>query len=143
MIFPMPEVRLGSDSEALVLTPEATSGAPDSVIVTLRLKGLLATSRVVSHYATGFQDLADFFAKLAADWRGWPGARRWESLECDLTIEARHQHSHVTLKVELRCDRFDWDNDGWRVSGDVSIEPGEQLSSAARDVASLARGSAV
>lgn len=140
MIISMPEVSIGTRVEGLLLTPEPSVGAPNSVLATLRLDGLEAKRRVANNYATGFQDLADFFAGLADDWRGWTGARRWESLEGDLTINARHQRSHVVLKIELRCDRFDWDNDGWRVVGDVTIDPGEQLSRVVRDLALFARG---
>ena len=140
MMCRMPEVRIGSAVECLSLAPEPPVGPPELVIATLRLDGLEATRQVVGNYVSGFQDLADFFAELAANWRGWPGARRWESLEHDLAIEATHQHSHVTLKVEIHCDRLDWDNSGWRVAGDVTIDPGEQLSSVARDVASMAKG---
>ena len=140
MMCGMPEVRIGSATEFLSLVPQPPVGAPDSVIATLRLDGLAATTQVVSNYTSGFQDLADFFGELADNWRGWQGARRWESLEHDLTIEARHQYGHVTLVIEVRCDRLDWGNSGWRVTGDVAIDPGEQLSSVAKDVASLARG---
>jgi hypothetical protein len=66
---------------------------PEYVTATIRLDGLEATAHVVSNFANGFQGLADFFAALEADWRGWSGSRRWESLEGELSIEARHQHS--------------------------------------------------
>jgi hypothetical protein len=136
----MPDILIGSDAEGLSLSPDPSTGAPESLVATLRLDGLVATRQVVHNYASGFQDLAVSFAELAGDWRGWSGARLWASLEGDLRISATHAHSHVTLKVELRHDKFDWDNDGWRVVGDIAIEPGEQLARAATDLALLARG---
>ena len=60
----------------------------------------------------GFLDLADFFRGLAADWRDWT-VRRWESIEGDLRIEARHKYGHVQLRVTLRRAQADWGNDGW------------------------------
>jgi hypothetical protein len=77
---------------------------------------------------------------MAADWRGWPDVRRWESLEGELAIDASHRSGRVVLKIHLRSDRAGWVNDGWRVTGDVTIDPGEQLFAAARDVALLADG---
>ncbi|WP_418606169.1 DUF6228 family protein [Georgenia sp. SUBG003] len=58
----------------------------------------------------------------------------------NLTIEAGHEYGHVRLTVVVRHDRSDWDNEGWRAIGDITLEPGEQLSQVARDVTALARG---
>jgi hypothetical protein len=66
--------------------------------------GLSASGRVVHNYATGFEDLADFFQKQADDWRGWAGTRRWESLEGDLEVEARHLY--VMCNWESPCGGF-------------------------------------
>jgi hypothetical protein len=140
MIGAVPEIRIGPATGALILSREAALGPPKSLLATLRLDGLEATCRVVPSYATGFRDLADFFAAMAADWRGWPDVRRWESLEGELAIDASHRSGRVVLKIHLRSDRAGWVNDGWRVTGDVTIDPGEQLFAAARDVALLADG---
>jgi Family of unknown function (DUF6228) len=45
-----------------------------------------ALLRVSSHYATGFNELVRFFREFAADWRGWPGERTYESLEHELRL---------------------------------------------------------
>ena len=84
--------------------------------------------------------LADFFQKQADDWRGWAETRRWESLEGDLGVEARHLYGHVQLGVTMRRVRSDWDNHGWTATGDLTIEPGEQLTQIAKGVRSLAAG---
>jgi hypothetical protein len=61
--------------------------------------GLDATARVGSYLSTG---LGDFFASLAADWKGWEGARRWESLEGELSLAAESDRTgHVDLLVHL------------------------------------------
>ena len=39
-------------------------------------------------YEIGIGQLADYFAELAADWRGWKGERRWSSLEGDVELAA-------------------------------------------------------
>jgi Family of unknown function (DUF6228) len=99
----------------------------------LRVDGLDAPLRVSSHYANGFDELAGFFQMLAADWRGWPGERSYESLEHELRLTARHD-GHVRIAVELRQSSLP---DGWSASGVVIIDPGEELTSAAEEVTEL------
>jgi hypothetical protein len=55
----------------------------------------------VGHHASGFTDLAAFAETLAANWRGWPDERAWESVEHDLRIQAHHDE-HVRLRVRLQ-----------------------------------------
>lgn len=62
------------------------------------------------------------------------GARQWESLEGELRIEARHEYSHVQLRVTLRKVFADWRRHGCIATGDLTIEPGEQLSRVVADV---------
>jgi DNA-binding NtrC family response regulator len=78
-----------------------------------------------------------FVAGLARDWQGWPGERRWHSLEEELTIAATHHGRRVELVVTLRRGI---DADAWTVTLPVSLAPGEALARAARDVAALFRG---
>lgn len=103
--------------------------------------GLSATKRVYAHYASGWCDLAAFFAGLATDWRGWSGTREWVSLESDLKIEARHEYGHVQLHVTVSQDRADWGNHGWQASADLTLEPGEQLSRVASELRDLVESS--
>jgi hypothetical protein len=95
----------------------------------------------VHNYTTGFTDLADFFDGLADDWRGWTGVRHWESVEGDLKLEAEHIHGHVRLRVIVRRPVADWGNDGWSATGDLRVDPGEQLTQIAKNVRSLSEGS--
>jgi hypothetical protein len=76
---------------------------------------------VTRHYATGFADLVAYFDGLERDWRGWSGVRRWQSLEGELTIDARHA-GHIRIEVRLKSAMW------WTASGELTLEPGEQLS---------------
>jgi hypothetical protein len=136
MMVVMPEMRIGSDPDYLLLTTDdSVGGAPEFLVAELHLGGLSASARVVNNYATGFEDLADFLQQLADDWRGWEGTRRWQSLEGDLEIEARHQYGHVQLRITMRQFVA-----GWTATGDLTIEPGEQLTQIAKAIRPLAAG---
>lgn len=137
----MDAVEIGSASDHLRLSPEPDDPTLDYLVADLSVEGLSATKRVYALYATGRRELADFFAGLATDWRGWSGIREWTSLESDLKIEARHEFGHIQLRVTLRQALADWGNDGWRVSADLTLEPGEQLSRVAREMEDLANSS--
>ena len=99
----------------------------------LRAGGLDASLRVSSHYATGFDELVGFFHGLAADWRGWPGERIYESLEHELRLTASH-YGHVRIAVQLHQSSLP---DGWSASGAFRVDPGEEMTRAAEDVTAL------
>jgi hypothetical protein len=103
----------------------------------VRLDGLSATKRVYAHYASGWRELEEFFAGLAADWRGWSGTREWTSLESNLKIGARHEYGHVQLHITLDNALSGWGNHGWKASADLMLEPGEQLSRVVDDMKDL------
>jgi hypothetical protein len=140
MIDSMPDVKIGTGHEYLLLTPLDPGDAPQSLAAELHLDGLIASAVVAHHYASGFRDLNEFFEQQAHDWRGWAGAREWNSLEGDLRIEARHEYGHVHLRVTVRRTQPGWGDDGWVATGDLTIDPGEQLSRVAADVKALAAG---
>lgn len=144
MIHGMKTIVIGTEAEGLSLTPDddESLGAPQFLVADLRSEGLTATRGVVNNYATGFEDLAEFFEGIADDWRGWTGERDWRSVEGDLTIMARHEYGHVQLRVGVRDARPGWGNHGWTASADLTIEPGEQLTRIAMDVRALAIGRA-
>ncbi|EME60886.1 DUF6228 family protein [Amycolatopsis decaplanina] len=138
----MIKTRIGSNHDFLQLTADVAEGGPPRFLLAeLQLHGLSASVRVVHCYATGFADLAGFFQCHVDDWRGWDGVRTWESLERELKIDASHQHGHVQLRVTLQRFQPDWGNDGWTATGDLTIEPGEQLSQIAQEIKVLATGS--
>jgi hypothetical protein len=97
------EVQLGTDDQGLRLVADDPGRNREHIIAELRSTGLLATRRVYHGYTQGFSDLANFFAELAADWRGWEGSRSWESVEGDLRVEAQHKFGHVQLRVTVRA----------------------------------------
>lgn len=82
--------------------------------------------------------LGAFLADLAVDFPGWPGLRRWQSLDGLLSIQAEHAGWRVRLRVEIAGDDHD---DAWRITVPLAIAPGEELSTLAHDMSALlARG---
>lgn len=141
MMVHMPDVKIGTDDKYLLLTPlDPMDAPPQSLVAELQLDGLTASVIVVHHYASGFQDLADFFDQHAQDWRGWQGVREWSSLEGDLRVEARHEFGHVQLRITVRKALADWGSDGWVATGDLTIDTGEQLTGVAADLKAFAAG---
>lgn len=133
----MPEVRIGGPSQYLLLTPPAPD-APTQAVAVLALSGLNAVIAIEEDVSRGFEDLATFFKSMEKSWRGWRGTRNWESLEGELRLTATHQGGAIQLRVAIRRRGFDGGSDGWTVEGDVVIEPGEQLTRIAREVAAFA-----
>jgi hypothetical protein len=140
----MPEASIGGPRERVIFTAHVENDPPARLEVTLHADGLVATTGVDGGGGPdgGFEDLARFFRGLEQDWRGWEGARGWESVEGDLRLVARHEFAHVRLTVTLRLQRFEWGNDGWSASADITLDPGEQLSRAAREIGALVAGAA-
>ena len=110
----------------------AGDGSAEYVTAVLEVGGLNARTEVVANYAQGFDDLVEFFRQLAQDWRGWTGERVWESVEGELSIAAAHR-GHVELDVRLR----EGPHRRWSARSTLLIEPGEELSRGAREVADL------
>ena len=135
----MTEVRIGTDSEYLLLTPDDSDPIVQTITAELASNGLRAVRTVVHSYSTGFADLADFFDGLVADWRGWSDTRQWRSLEGDLSIEGRYEYRHVQLRITLRAYGSGWGNEGWKAMADLTVDPGEQLSQIAAGLTRLTR----
>ena len=51
-------------------------GSAHSVVLELQLAGLVARLPL-SVYTDGGHTIVDFFAELAAEWKGWDGGRSW------------------------------------------------------------------
>jgi hypothetical protein len=65
--------------------------------------------------------LAEYFGELAADWRGWSGERRWESLEGDVELVAVHDgRGTITLRAGLRM----FAQHRWTVSAELLLDAG-------------------
>jgi hypothetical protein len=93
--------------------------------------GHLAATRTF-HEVPGFAEfdrLAELFAELAHDWRGWEGSRVWESPDDDFLVVCRHDGiAGVTMEVTLRHYEEDWE-----VTSELFVELG-QLDALAREV---------
>ncbi|TQJ32638.1 DUF6228 family protein [Microbacterium sp. SLBN-146] len=131
----MPEARIGGPSEYLLLTPPAPD-APTQAVAVLALSGLNAVIAIEEDFRGGLEGLRTFFGSMEKSWRGWRGTRNWESLEGELRLAATHQGSVIQLKVTIRRG-LNQGNDGWTVEGDLILEPGEQLTRIAREVAAF------
>lgn len=109
---------------------------PGSFSVALESGRLAAALLPRDHYdLCGF---ADFMTDLAGGaLEGWRGIKRWVSLERDIEVAATSRGGHITLAVKFIERRSEPDNDGWRVHLDITLDPGEELREAAREVRSL------
>jgi hypothetical protein len=84
--------------------------------------GLEAQIKVIT---LGDDDLPGFLRGLADDFRGWPGARHWRSLEDQIRIEAAHDgRGHVTLLFRLRDRAY---GDHWDLSVPFTVEAGAEM----------------
>lgn len=129
---PVTDVELGSGATVVAISHESV----DSVLVRITDTDLSASRVIHGAYSGGFDSLANFFAGLASDWRGWEGERVYESLEHDLRFVAEHD-GHVHLKV---CLWQSSDPNGWRVETHLALEPGEELARIASDLTRFIRG---
>ena len=123
---------MGRPGDGLLVRPQdrERGGSVVTIDAILQTDGLTAQHVVVHHYAKGFDDLIEFFDRLAEDWRGFTGERTFTSLEGDLALAARHD-GHVQLRVTLRQSTLP---DGWTAEAHVRLDPGEQLSRVVEDL---------
>ena len=69
------------------------------------------------------QGWSEFFADLAASWKGWVGAKERESLEGHLKVIATADSlGHISLRVKLRDVIPSAD---WRAEGILVVEAGQ------------------
>ena len=138
MIRRMVSAIVGSYETKLELTchDRHPDGTPSNLLVILDGPGLSAS---VSAYDLNYSPLAAFFEDLADSWRGWRGERAFGSLEGDLDIRATHD-GHIRLAVSLRP--VDGPGD-WTVRATVTVDPGEDIATAASDVRALVEVPAV
>jgi hypothetical protein len=88
-------------------------------------------TREVSAY-TDAKGVVRLFAEAARDWRGWQGAKVWESLEGELRLEMTIDRSgHVTFRVQMWST---FKHDEWRLDTRIGLDAGslEALASEAR-----------
>ena len=97
-------------------------------------------ARVDGAFANSVPTLAGFVQSLAAAWDGWDGVRTWQSIEHELTIDARHDgRGYVSLGVTLRARSPGWDDTAWSARTVFVLEAGEEMRRLAADLAHLLR----
>jgi hypothetical protein len=119
----MSTLEIGHSSQRLIFSG-AMSENPrpqDYVEFTAALVGeVTASIRVTSDQPLL---LAAFFADLAANWRGWTGAKTHESPEHELRITATHDGvGYVTLVPKLCCLLSGVE---WSAEVTLGLEPGQ------------------
>jgi hypothetical protein len=83
-----------------------------------------ALSASVRVYDIQPQNWSAFFSDLAANWKGWPGAKQRESLEGHLSVSATSDSlGHISLRIKLR-DVIPGAPD-WRAEGTLVVEAGQ------------------
>ena len=107
--------------------------AGESFTISIKDDGL-QVERTVFVYSHDWIAFAAFFQDPADSWRGWDGTKTWESIEHDLTIEARSDAGrHCLLSFTVRNGPMRT----WTAQIDgISIDAGEDLASLARAVRS-------
>jgi hypothetical protein len=112
-----------------------TDGQLWSVVATYASPGIEASTRVWTNYASHFDDLIAFFDDLAEHWSGWTGVKEYESLEGELRLAARNDSSSsVLIEVALSGPV---QPPLWRMSAEVTTDPGAQMEEAASAARSL------
>ena len=135
-------VVIGHGSSCLALARDQTGASdhdPDQEVVwSLRAKlqddGLIAVTRVFLGPEGVEKRLDDFFARLAADWRGWDGVRVWDGMEGGLVLTCTH-NGRGTVVVDLLLRHLS--GAGWTAKAQVLIDAGEEMANLVRDLRAL------
>ena len=86
---------------------------------------------------TDAHGLANFFAEMSENWRGWVGEKKWSSMEGEFSIVATSDNlGHIRLSVEMHQD-FEA-TEPWSLKATIGVEAG-QLGSIARDAVDFFR----
>lgn len=103
----------------------------------VRLHGNQLDARL-TFYVYDVAEIVRYFQGLDEEWRGWPGERRFESVESDLQLSARHV-GRIELSARLTGEaaRDISSHVGWNAQAIVGVEPGEELSRFVRDLDAL------
>lgn len=93
-----------------------------------------AQVEVILSSGSGGDGMADFFDRLARDFRGWDGTRTWRSLEVQFGIDATWgSGGHVTLRAWAAPSVYD----RWEVAASFEVEAGEEMETLAANVRRL------
>lgn len=84
-------------------------------------------------YVYRSHDLVALFDELAGEWRGWDGAKEWESLEGELKLSCTTDgKGHVDIAIVVKESHYP---ESWQVDAIALVEAGqlEDLARAARE----------
>lgn len=127
------EFRSEDSTNALVrLSYDPADSDFGMLVVDIRADGLTCEEGALSLRGDG---LDAFLASLAADWRGWDGTRRWDTIKQELTIEATHHGRRAELLFTVRPPEYK--PDAWQVRFPVFVAPGESLARLAKAATEL------
>jgi hypothetical protein len=120
--FTIESSSVGNEGEraSLTLGPYANG----SFRAEVRRDRLYATADVATRVRRGHQSdgLADYFASLATNWKGWSGPCDWTSLEGDLSLSAEsHRTGHIHFHVHLNHGAPPY----WELDFGLGVEAGE------------------
>ncbi|MFZ0043670.1 MAG: DUF6228 family protein [Solirubrobacteraceae bacterium] len=129
----MPTLQLSGGGGSLTITSEE-SPEPLYWRVTLTSGGLHASTDIdLDAIRHSVEPIGEFFLRLAADWRGWQGERRWG--DDPLMLSATHDGlGHVAITVQLVTNIYS--EPVWEARASIQLEAG-RLDHAARDAAQL------
>jgi hypothetical protein len=116
----MAELAIRSNHGSRSLTIRAD--AADYWIAELKAEKLHAVRRF---YGNGQTGLADYFAELAAEWRGWADDKNWRALEGDFWLKSTHDgKGTIALNAGLRAEPSAGDDPQWTASLVLTLDAG-------------------
>jgi Family of unknown function (DUF6228) len=124
--------------EGDVLLRLSAIDSDNNCVAMLDRAGMLhVTHRITSVNVSWSAGLPAFLAAMDADWRGWPGAREWRSIEGDITLSCTHNGlGHISARVTLEPIYREW------MAVDTLILEAGTLGELARDAARWDAGGA-
>lgn len=95
----------------------------DTVRVVVRDEDLVAEADMWWNDAMGEpKSLCDFFADIAANWKGWTDVKEWKAAEHPFKLSGSHDGlGHIALDVQLGSG---WHEGDWRVQSRILIDAG-------------------
>ena len=118
--------------------PKGVATPVDSYVLTIQLRELRASTRPLNAYNDYARDgrrLAEVFAEMAKQWRGWKGEKVWYTTDKEVTLTFTHDRiSRVRVDVEVK----DSPAGNWKVEGELALELGA-LEGTAKEIAEYMR----
>jgi len=82
-----------------------------------------SVSRIVYATTDAF-GIPALFAQAAQSWKGWDGAKVWQSIAGELRLELGHDlRGHVTVRVRIRSNPGGADS--WRHEAEIGLDAGQ------------------